>query len=57
MRIEIDFNDEEFERLELLCDKFNMTQEQVINYLIFKQCYFHLADHERKASQIEANEN
>ena len=56
MVLKVNFTDEEYERLEVLCSDFNMAFDDVINYLIFKQFFFLKADQERKASQIEANE-
>lgn len=56
MVLNVNFSNEEYERLEVLCCDFNMSFDDVINYLIFKQFFFFKADQERKASQIEANE-
>ncbi|MBP1680064.1 MAG: hypothetical protein H6Q35_403 [Proteobacteria bacterium] len=56
MVLKVNFTDEEYERLEVLCGDFNMAFDDVINYLIFKQFFFLKADQERKASQIEVNE-
>lgn len=55
MVLNVNFTDDEYERLEALCGDFNMTIDDLINYLIFKQFYFFKADQERKASQIEAH--
>ena len=43
--------------LEYLCNAFCMDKGELVRFLIFKQFYLYQHDEERKASQIEANEN
>ena len=56
MKIEIDFTDDEYERLELLLKYYETDSSNLLASLVFKE--FLLRNPEiKKASQIEANEN
>ena len=53
----IEFDGNDLNMLNHLSTNFNMSADELIKFLIFKQFYLYQHDDEIKASQIEANEN
>lgn len=53
----VELDGQDVEMLLYLSNAFNMQQEELIKFLIFKQFYLYKHDDEKKASQIKANED
>ena len=53
----IEFDGNDLNMLNHLSTNFNMSPDELIKFLIFKQFYLYQHDDEIKASQIKANEN
>lgn len=52
----LETTEEHLNMVEALSDEFNMTYDEYINFLIYKQHVFFIADKEAKASQIKESE-
>jgi len=52
----VETTEEHLDMLECLSTEFNMTYDEYINFLIYKQYVFYMADKEAKASQIKESE-